>query len=69
MCGAIPPLSQYAFMACRSVKAQGQLYLLHLPLYFNYVGFISSDQIVKKKMVAYFKVLSKDFTGGMEEAS
>jgi hypothetical protein len=28
MCGAILPLSQYAFMVCCSVKAQGQLYLL-----------------------------------------
>jgi hypothetical protein len=27
MCGAIPPLLQYAFMAWCSVKAQGQLYL------------------------------------------
>jgi hypothetical protein len=27
MSGAIPPLSQYAFMAWCSVKAQGQLYL------------------------------------------
>jgi len=32
MSGAIPPLPQYAFMAC-SVKAQGQLYLLPLPLF------------------------------------
>jgi hypothetical protein len=31
MRGAIPPLSQYAFMAWCSVKAQGQLYL-HLYL-------------------------------------
>jgi hypothetical protein len=30
MCGAIPPLTQYAFMAwCSVKKAQGQL--LHLP--------------------------------------
>jgi hypothetical protein len=28
MCGAIPPLPQYALMAWCSVKAQGQLYLL-----------------------------------------
>jgi hypothetical protein len=28
MCGAIPPLPQYAFMAWCSVKVQGQLYLL-----------------------------------------
>jgi hypothetical protein len=28
MCGAIPPLPQYAFMAWCSVKAQGQFYLL-----------------------------------------
>jgi hypothetical protein len=27
MCGAIPPLPQYAFMARCSVKAQGELYL------------------------------------------
>jgi hypothetical protein len=27
MCGAIPPLPQYAFMAWCSVKAQGQLHL------------------------------------------
>jgi hypothetical protein len=27
MSGAIPPLPQYAYMAGRSVKAQGQLYL------------------------------------------
>jgi hypothetical protein len=27
MCGAIPPLLQYTFMARCSVKAQGQLYL------------------------------------------
>jgi hypothetical protein len=32
MRGAIPPLPQYAFMALCSVKAQGQLYLLPLPL-------------------------------------
>jgi len=32
MCGAIPPLPQYAFKAWCSVKAQGQLYLLPLPL-------------------------------------
>jgi len=28
MSGAIPPLTQYAFMAQCLVKAQGQLYLL-----------------------------------------
>jgi len=28
MCGAIPPLLQYALMVWCSVKAQGQLYLL-----------------------------------------
>jgi hypothetical protein len=27
MSGAIPPFPQYAFMACCSLKAQGQLYL------------------------------------------
>jgi hypothetical protein len=27
MSGAIPPLPQYAFMACCSVKTQGQFYL------------------------------------------
>jgi hypothetical protein len=32
MSGAIPPLPQYAFIACCSFKAQGQLYLLPLPL-------------------------------------
>jgi len=32
MSGAIPPLPQYAFMMWCSVKAQGQLYLLPLPL-------------------------------------
>jgi hypothetical protein len=31
MSGTIPPLTQYAFMAWCSVKAQGQLYLLPLP--------------------------------------
>jgi hypothetical protein len=30
MSGAIPPLSQYNFMAWFPVKAQGQLYLLPL---------------------------------------
>jgi hypothetical protein len=29
MCGAVPPLPQYAFMAWCLVKAQGQLYLYH----------------------------------------
>jgi hypothetical protein len=29
MCGAIPPLPQYAFRAWHSVKAQVQLYLMH----------------------------------------
>jgi hypothetical protein len=33
MSGAIPPLPQYALMAWCSVKAQGQLYLLPLPVY------------------------------------
>jgi hypothetical protein len=33
MIGAIPPLSQYAFMAWCSVKAQGQLYL-YLTVFF-----------------------------------
>jgi hypothetical protein len=34
MCGAIPPLSQYAFMVWRSIKteAQGQLHLCLYPL-------------------------------------
>jgi hypothetical protein len=32
MCGAIPSLPQYAFMAWYSVKAQGQLYIY---LYLN----------------------------------
>jgi hypothetical protein len=32
MCGALPPLSQYAFIALGSVKAQGQIYL-YLYLY------------------------------------
>jgi len=32
MCGAIPPLPQYAFMTCCLVKAQGQLYLLPFTL-------------------------------------
>jgi hypothetical protein len=32
MCGAIPPLPQYAFMAWCLVKAQGQFYLY---LYLN----------------------------------
>jgi hypothetical protein len=32
MLGAIPPLLQYAFMAWRSVKAQGQIYFLLSPL-------------------------------------
>jgi hypothetical protein len=31
MRGAVPPLSQYAFMAWCLVKAQGQLYLYFLP--------------------------------------
>jgi hypothetical protein len=32
MSGAIPPLSQYAFISWYPVRAQGQLYLLRLPL-------------------------------------
>jgi hypothetical protein len=32
MCGAVSPLPQYAFMAWCSVKAQGQVYLLPLPV-------------------------------------
>jgi hypothetical protein len=32
MSGAITPLPQYAFMAWCLVKAQGQLYLLPLPV-------------------------------------
>jgi len=38
MGGAITPLSQYAFMAWCSVKAQGELYLyLYLYLYFGFI--------------------------------
>jgi hypothetical protein len=33
MCGAIPPLPRYAFMAWCSVKAQGQLYLYPINIY------------------------------------
>jgi hypothetical protein len=37
MRGAIPPLSQYAFIAWCSVKiAQGQLYILSSPYYYDY---------------------------------
>jgi hypothetical protein len=32
MCGATPPIPKYAFMACCSIRAQGQIYLLPLPL-------------------------------------
>jgi len=41
MCGAIPPLSQYAFMAWCSVKAQGQLYHTFTIYLFIYVFILS----------------------------
>jgi len=37
MCGAVPPLPQYAFMAWCSAKAQGQLYLyLYLNMFHSF---------------------------------
>jgi hypothetical protein len=36
MSGAIPPLSQYAFMVWCSVQAQGQLYLYFYTLITDY---------------------------------
>jgi hypothetical protein len=45
MRGAIPPLSQYAFMAWCSVKAQGQLYLyLFIPC-FKKSSFMHSSKL------------------------
>jgi hypothetical protein len=45
MSGAIPPLSQYAFMAWCSVKAQGQLYF-YLDLYKRdaYLTFLGTNK-------------------------
>jgi hypothetical protein len=50
MSGAIPPLPQYAFMAWRSLKAQGQLYLYifssNILVYYiniNIVGYSCED--------------------------
>jgi hypothetical protein len=42
MSGAIPPLPQYAFVACCLVKAQGQLYIFTLKLKAEVSSFISS---------------------------
>jgi hypothetical protein len=50
--GAIPPLSQYAFMAWCSVKAQGQLYLftfyidVNKYIYVPNMVYLNSDSVV-----------------------
>jgi hypothetical protein len=45
MCGAIPPLPQYAFMVRCSVKekAQGQLYLSSLPYVLSIMNKVSNS--------------------------
>jgi hypothetical protein len=52
MSGAIPPLSQYAFMAWCLVKAQGQLYLFYL-FQWEYTVFIINDQFRYFSAVCY----------------
>jgi hypothetical protein len=54
MSGAILPLPQYAFMAWCSVKAQGQLYLLHLLGACRHSAFILSIVIILN-ICAFFK--------------
>jgi hypothetical protein len=41
---AVPPLPQYAFMAWCSVKAQGQLYILSLPVVVVVVVVVTSKK-------------------------
>jgi hypothetical protein len=56
MHGAIPPLSQYAFMAWCSVKAQGQFYLYILPLLTSY----KCCKFTMKFMLFHFNVMIWD---------
>jgi hypothetical protein len=48
MCGAIRPLHLYAFMAWRSIKAQGQFYLcLDTLVFFNWIYMVKGKGKVK----------------------
>jgi hypothetical protein len=54
MRGATPPLPQYAFMAWRSVKAQGQLYFVRAPLSGVEAGSSSPIHFTDRAIRAHF---------------
>jgi hypothetical protein len=63
MCGAIPPLPQYAFMAWCSVEVRGQLYFLYLyQLIWKYLHenmrHISSELIINSVTVSLYVTIT-----------
>jgi len=59
MLGAIPPLPQYAFMAWRSVKAQGKLYLYIKDILYTDFCTMSLFLIIKFRYERRIKLIRK----------